>query len=74
MKPPICAVCGERFSPGKGEDGGTAVKFADYEPLPERRVGHPKGMVWVCREHLEGARSRTTLTTAEAIKKIREEQ
>ncbi|MEL6880170.1 MAG: hypothetical protein AAGM27_07490 [Cyanobacteria bacterium J06554_3] len=73
MKPPICAVCGKRFSPGKGEDGGTTVKFADYAPLPERRVGHPKGMVWVCSEHLEGARSHANLTTAEAIKKIREE-
>mgnify|MGYP001792006470 CR=1 FL=1 len=72
MKPPICAVCGKRFSPGKEEDGGMTVKFADYKPLPERMVGHPKGMVWVCSEHLAEARSRTNLPTAEAIKQIRE--
>ena len=30
------------------------MAFADYEPLPEGRVGHPAGLEWFCPEHLEG--------------------
>ena len=63
MRPPICALCNGRFDP---KDGGT-VRFADYEPLPEGMVGHPKGLEWFCGEHIHDAKARSHLTTKEAI-------
>lgn len=66
MKPPICAVCGERFSV---QDGGT-IRFANFEPLPEGRVGHPKGLVWFCSAHIEAARAQSKLSSSEAIRAL----
>ena len=67
MRPPICAVCHERFS---AVDGGT-VRFADYQPLPERMVGHPKGLEWFCAAHIEAAKALSGETTAKALATLR---
>ncbi|MFK7803517.1 MAG: hypothetical protein AB8G95_17915 [Anaerolineae bacterium] len=63
MRPPICALCNDRFDP---KDGGT-VRFANFEPLPEGMVGHPKGLEWFCGQHIESAKGRSHMTTKEAI-------
>ena len=55
MKPPICEFCGKDFRAAIGE--GSTVRFANYEPLPDGKVGHPKGLAWFCGKHLEQARS-----------------
>lgn len=60
MKPPICELCGNRFSP----DGGGLVTFVGDERSIEwhRRarvegiVGHPPDQGWLCGEHVEAAR------------------
>ncbi len=67
MKPPICAVCHTRFSPA---EGGT-VRFANYESLPEGMVGHPKGLEWFCSSHIEAARDLSSLSSGEAIERIK---
>ena len=64
MKPPKCALCGDTKFEIK--DGGT-VRFANYEPLPEGMVGHPKGLEWFCGLHIEDARSRSHQDSNEAI-------
>ena len=66
MRPPICALCNDRFSPSDSEKGGM-VRFADYELLPEGMVGHPKGLEWFCGRHVEDAKALTHLATKEAI-------
>ena len=67
MKPPICTICGRRFAPPKGG----LVTFADYEPLPQGMVGHPKGQVWFCEHHLAAAQKLTDLSTEAALQKIK---
>jgi len=67
MKPPICGVCGTRFP---ASEGGT-VRFANFESLPEGMVGHPKGLVWFCAEHIDQARSLSSMTSTDAIGTIK---
>ncbi len=67
MKPPICELCGERFDP---REGGGAVTFADYQPLPEGMAGHPTGLEWFCDRHHSRAESFRGLPTAEALKRL----
>ena len=64
MMPPICGLCSKRFNPS--EEGGT-VRFANYEALPDGVVGHPTGLVWFCGEHIEEAKSRSYMSSKEAI-------
>ncbi len=49
MRPPICEVCRRKAV--------ATVAFADYEPLPDGMVGHPRGLGWFCRWHVAGARA-----------------
>lgn len=67
MKPPMCDLCSAKFDPS--EEGGT-VRFANYESLPEGMVGHPKGLLWFCGQHLEDAKSRSHLDSKEAINEL----
>ncbi len=67
MRPPICAVCNIRFS---ATDGGM-VRFADFTPLPEGRVGHPNGLEWFCEAHIEPARALSGETTKAAVAALR---
>lgn len=69
MKPPICECCGKDFRDDIGT-GGT-VRFADYEPLPDGMVGHPKGLAWFCGEHLEKARLLQDHSLPDALKMMR---
>lgn len=66
MKPPRCAVCHERFSPSN-----SLVRFSNYQPLPERTKGHPKGLEWFCEIHIEAAKALKSKTLAEAVAMIR---
>ena len=65
MKPPICEVCGSRF-----DADAALVRFADYEPLPDRVVGHPRGLAWFCGRHLAAAEELKHLTEKEALKRL----
>ena len=71
MEPPICAFCGQDFR-DESPLPGDLVRFADYEPLPEGMVGHPKGLAWFCGEHIEQARSLQERPLSEALKIMRE--
>ena len=64
MKPPQCAYCHKRFK----ASNRNLVKFADYQALPERMVGHPKGMLWFCGEHIEKARQLKDLPSKDALR------
>lgn len=67
MMPPHCAVCRKRFP---AQEGGL-VRFANFEPLPEGRVGHPKGLVWFCAEHIDQAKTLTALESSDAIRQMK---
>lgn len=67
MRPPICDLCGKRFD---ASDGGL-VRFADYEPLPNGRVGHPKGVLWFCPRHIAAAEKRSEQPSTAAIESMR---
>ena len=69
MKPPICEFCGKDFRT-ESKDGGL-VRFADYKPLPQGMVGHPKGLAWFCGQHLEKADSLQDRSLPEALKLMR---
>ena len=59
MRPPICELCG-----GAAE---ATLSFADYEPLPPRMTGHPRGVGWFCQRHLPAARGLRHLSMGEAL-------
>lgn len=63
MKPPFCYVCG---GPAYHVDGGNLVRFADYMPLPDGMVGHPRGLEWFCKAHLGEAKKLQGKTMEEA--------
>ncbi len=69
MKPPICAYCRKRFSPSSKEGG--LVRFANYEPLPERMMGHPKGLAWFCEKHIEEAKTLKDKALNEALQTLK---
>lgn len=71
MRPPVCAICEKGFRPGRGEAGGQLVEFADYEPAAPCRVGHPRGLVWVCEEHRISAERMSHLDAGKAIGLLR---
>ncbi len=72
MRPPECGVCGK----GPDEaDGGmeafTTVAFADYEPLPDRMTGHPRGLEWLCGDHAAAGAALAQLSWPEAYRRLR---
>lgn len=72
MKPPICSFCGARFSPSSTK--GTSLRFAisaedeaiNQRMRDRRMVGHPKGLHWICEDHIDAARELTHLHWPEA--------
>lgn len=70
MKPPMCDLCKRKFSPS--QNGGGTIRFADYEPLPDGIVGHPKSLVWFCEEHLDAAKAVKKLNYKEAMYQLRQ--
>ncbi len=63
MKPPVCALCGRRFPSSEGR----LVKFSNYQPLPERMMGHPVGAVWFCERHVGVAERLSGRTSTAAL-------
>ncbi|GAB5554619.1 MAG: hypothetical protein Sapg2KO_42100 [Saprospiraceae bacterium] len=78
MRPPICAICFARFSPGSTEGGLVYFKLSQEEAefnqrmKEQRKVGHPAGREWFCEQHVEKAKTFTHLTLKEAIPLIKE--
>jgi hypothetical protein len=70
MQPPICSLC-HRDQRDKPELDFETVRFSDYEPID--RPGHPEGLHWFCAEHLKAAQALSDLTSAEALRRLREE-
>ena len=74
MKPPICALCYNRFS---GEGGiiyfkETKEDKSFNERLKQRGfVGHPSNAFWFCENHILSARKYSNLTKTEAFKILR---
>jgi len=76
MKPPICAVCDERFF----ENGGL-VYFKETEDDKKNNdrmrntemVGHPTNAFWFCEDHYEFSSNLKELTKIEAFKIIKKE-
>ncbi|MEL6445617.1 MAG: hypothetical protein AAF089_14675 [Bacteroidota bacterium] len=48
------------------------MRFSDYEPLPPRMVGHPKGLHWFCSDHVEAAKALADKPWSEARALLRE--
>ena len=69
MKPPICSLCNRDFRSEHFhyKSGGDLVQFADYEPLAQGIAGHPRGLAWFCRDHLEQARAYAFMPCAVAL-------
>ncbi len=67
MRPPICDICNQRFSPAKG---GGLIQFALTEQdqafnerfVAARMVGHKRGAKWCCADHYPAASRHTTFT------------
>ena len=69
MRPPICAYCGLDFRDEDlhSETSGGLVRFADYAPLLEGIMGHPKGLAWFCAKHITAARGLKDMALSEAL-------
>ena len=72
MKPPICYLCNTPIST-KDMGSSTLVKFADYEPLPPDKIGHPHGLEWFCSQHIAAAQNLSSLKVAEAYAKLKQD-
>lgn len=76
MRPPICAICDDRFMEGGGL---VQFKLTDAQRVELKRfeqpgfVGHPPGLEWFCPQHLPAARELSHLTLGEAMAKMRSE-
>lgn len=76
VKPPICEICGDFFTPSQGAllrfagtDRGAAF---DERQRTEGIVGHQPDSGWFCGEHVERARELAAdMTLAEAVSTIR---
>ncbi len=71
MKPPICAVCHNRFFEGGGliyfvEDSDDKKFNKRFEQ--EGFVGHPSNAFWFCGLHYNKAKEVSHLTKKEAFK------
>lgn len=47
------------------------MRFADYSPLPQGRVGHPHGLEWFCAEHDVAAEALSGKRIDEAMFELR---
>ncbi len=82
MRPPICAICNDRFSIKKGISGLVHYKKTqdqiDQEEERQKQnsfwVGHPKNQEWFCEKHYEKAKKLSDLTRNEAIKILRHQK
>jgi len=74
MRPPICAVCFDRFS-----SGGGLVQFELNEAEKERLklfkqpgfTGHPPGLEWFCEKHYDEAKKLKHLNVSDALKELK---
>ena len=73
MKSPICFLCNTDFRSEyfHFQTGGALVQFADYKPLREGAAGHPQGIEWFCRNHLQAAQELTSRGTEEALSSLK---
>lgn len=73
MKPPICHLCHADFRSEyfHYRTGGALVQFADYESLREGTAGHPWGLEWFCRHHLQAAQELASVAADEALTRLR---
>lgn len=78
MRPPICEVCDDRFSPRDGalisfRSGWTADSPAQAEPAlgPGSATGHPENQGWFCPEHMEDAEAMADWTLRRALDELR---
>lgn len=72
MRPPICAICHNRFDPS---EGGLLSFTLTTEERESNKVfdkkgytGHPKGLEWFCPKHFPQAKSLTHLNLREALR------
>ncbi|MTB52989.1 hypothetical protein [Lewinella sp. W8] len=78
MRPPICAVCRERFAPGK-ESGLLTFALTDEDRAYNERfrergvVGHPRGKEWFCAKHYARAARQKHRTLREVLRNWEEE-
>ena len=67
MKPPLCAYCRKRII----ASNSNLVRFANYEALPDGKVGHPKGLAWFCDLHVAQAKRFRLKPLGEALRLMR---
>lgn len=78
MRPPICCICGSRFSASKTVGGLVYFKLSEADEKFNKRmregrmVGHPAGRDWFCELHIEKAKTFQHLALKEALPLIRE--
>ncbi|MCY3410114.1 MAG: hypothetical protein INQ03_00625 [Candidatus Heimdallarchaeota archaeon] len=81
MMPPICLVCGERFSPGDKTLFGPKARLVYFKETESDKefnarlgvdgfVGHPSNAAWFCKRHIKKALSLRHLYLSEASNKI----
>ena len=75
MKPPICAICNERFNLQEGGLIYFDMRPSDYEWDKKRektgKKGHPPYATWFCGKHYEKAKELEYLTIDKAMPQIK---
>lgn len=76
MKPPICSICHDRFTPETGDliyfsEDEDDKKFNEKLRQPGF-TGHPTNAFWFCEKHLPEAEKLQNLQKKEAMKILKE--
>lgn len=74
MRPPICIICDTDFRDSFAEGDYVQFKLTDDDIKHNKRMeasqltGHPAGVEWFCKDHIDQARRNKNLTLNEALK------
>jgi len=77
MKPPICAICDRDFRTAISEGGLvqftlTPSETEKYINMKDSKIsGHPAGLEWFCKDHIEAAKKYKNLTKTHALRIIK---
>ena len=76
MRPPICCICDTDFRDSISEGGTVQFKLTEKDIQHNKRLerthmtGHPAGLEWFCKEHLEQAKKLQHLTLKQAKQRL----
>lgn len=70
MKPAVCLLCGKAAIEEAGPSRGDWVQFAEYVEASTDSLDHPKGLEYLCDEHLAAGQALISKSSQEALAEL----